>query len=90
MRKSKNIRTYAFQLHDFSIKFTVILSSLTPRFQKKRVAFLQLDLRRNATRCTSDYNRFIKKFQMLLLNRSSFENSNNAQKTIHIFMQNCF
>ena len=52
MRKSQNIRTYAFLLHDFPMKFSPILPFLT-RFRKKSAwLLLQLDLRRNATRCT--------------------------------------
>ena len=35
MRKSQNIRTYAFLLHDFPMKFSPILPFLT-RFRKKR------------------------------------------------------
>ena len=35
MRKSPNIRTYAFLLHDFPMKFSPILPFLT-RFRKKR------------------------------------------------------
>ena len=51
MRKSQNIRTYAFLLHDLPMKFSPILPFLT-RFRKKSAwLFLQLDLRRNATRC---------------------------------------
>ena len=51
MRKSQNIRTYAFLLHDLPMKFSPILPLLT-RFRKKGAwLFLQLDLRRNATRC---------------------------------------
>lgn len=52
MRKSPNIRTYAFLLHDLPMKFSLILPFLTRFRKKKRVAALQLDLRRNATRCT--------------------------------------
>ena len=52
MRKSQNIRTYAFLLHDLPMKFSLILPFLTRFRKKKRVAALQLDLRRNATRCT--------------------------------------
>ena len=52
MRKSQNIRTYAFLLHDLPMKFSLILPSLTRFRKKRRVATLQLDLRRNATRCT--------------------------------------
>ena len=52
MRKSQNIRTYAFLLHDFPMKFSPILPFLTRFRKKRRVAALQLDLRRNATRCT--------------------------------------
>ena len=52
MRKSQHIRTYAFLLHDLPMKFSPILPLLT-RFRKKGAwLFLQLDLRRNATRCT--------------------------------------
>ena len=52
MRKSQYIRTYAFLLHDLPMKFSPILPFLT-RFRKKSAwLFLQLDLRRNATRCT--------------------------------------
>lgn len=51
MRKSQYIRTYAFLLHDLPMKFSPILPFLT-RFRKKGAwLFLQLDLRRNATRC---------------------------------------
>ena len=35
MRKSQNIRTYAFLLHDLPMKFSLILPSLT-RFRKKK------------------------------------------------------
>ena len=52
MRKSQNIRTYAFLLHDLPMKFSLILPFLTRFRKKRRVAALQLDLRRNATRCT--------------------------------------
>lgn len=51
MRKSQNIRTYAFLLHDLPMKFSLILPFLTRFRKKRRVAALQLDLRRNATRC---------------------------------------
>ena len=51
MRKSQNIRTYAFLLHDLPMKFSPILPFLT-RFRKKACGNLQPDLRRNATRCT--------------------------------------
>lgn len=51
MRKSQNIRTYAFLLHDLPMKFSLILPFLT-RFRKKACGNLQPDLRRNATRCT--------------------------------------
>ena len=34
MRKSQNIRTYAFLLHDLPMKFSLILPFLT-RFRKK-------------------------------------------------------
>lgn len=50
MRKSQNIRTYAFLLHDLPMKFSLILPFLTRFRKKRRVAALQLDLRRNATR----------------------------------------
>ena len=53
MRKSKNIRTYAFQLHELPIKFFFHFSIFHLDSIKKRVAFLQLDLRKNATRCRS-------------------------------------
>ena len=52
MRKSQNIRTYAFLPHDLPMKFSLILPFLTRFRKKRRVAALQLDLRRNATRCT--------------------------------------
>ena len=52
MRKSQNIRTYAFLPHDLPMKFSLILPFLTRFRKKKRVVALQLDLRRNATRCT--------------------------------------
>ena len=52
MRKSQNIRTYAFLLHDLPMKFSLILPFLTRFRKKRRVAALQLDLRRNATHCT--------------------------------------
>ena len=35
MRKSQNIRTYAFLLHDLPMKFSLILPFLT-RFRKKK------------------------------------------------------
>ena len=35
MRKSQNIRTYAFLLHDLPMKFSLILPLLT-RFRKKK------------------------------------------------------
>ena len=52
MRKSQSIRTYAFLLHDLPMKFSLILPFLTRFRKKRRVAALQLDLRRNATRCS--------------------------------------
>ena len=65
MRKSQNIRTYAFLLHDLPMKFSPILPFLA-RFRKKGAwLFLQLDLRRNATRCTpiiAEANRNFKRF----------------------------
>ena len=71
MRKSQNILTYAFLLHDLPMKFSPILPFLT-RFRKKGVwLFLQLDLRRNATRCTpiitdsdGDYKYFLNGFRL--------------------------
>ena len=55
MRKFLKIRTYAFLPHDLSIKLFFIVH-FPPSFNlngnKKSVALLQLDLRRNATRCT--------------------------------------
>ena len=54
MRKFLKIRTYAFLPHDLSIKLFFIVH-FPPSFNlngnKKSVALLQLDLRRNATRC---------------------------------------
>ena len=55
MRKFLKIRTYAFLQHDLSIKLFFIVH-FPPSFNlngnKKSVALLQLDLRRNATRCS--------------------------------------
>ena len=55
MRKLLKIRTYAFLQHDLSIKLFFIVH-FPPSFNlngdKKSVALLQLDLRRNATRCS--------------------------------------
>ena len=65
MRKSQHIWTYAFLLHDLPMKFSPILPFLA-RFRKKGAwLFLQLDLRRNATRCTpiiAEANRNFKRF----------------------------
>ena len=71
MRKSQNIRTYAFLLHDLPMKFSSILPFLTRFRKKRRVAALQLDLRRNATRCRfiitdseEDFKRFLNDFRL--------------------------
>lgn len=50
MRKSKNIRTYAFQLHELPIKFFFIFPFHLDSI-KKRGGVFALDLRKNATRC---------------------------------------
>ena len=55
---------YTIFLWNFSPYITY--SHLSSHFiNKKRVTFLQLDLRRNATRCKSYYNRMKQKFQMV-------------------------
>ena len=51
MRRPGVIRTYAFLPHDLHIKISVISPISHPIPQKRRAALLQLDLRRNATRC---------------------------------------
>ena len=72
MRKSQNIRTYAFLPHDLPMKFSLILPFLTRFRKKRRVAALQLDLRRNATRCTfiiadldGNFKCFLKDFRLI-------------------------
>ena len=51
MRKPSQIWTYAFLPHDSPVKFSTVFPHRSPQFSaKKRAAFLQLVLRRNATR----------------------------------------
>ena len=84
MRKLLKIRTYAFLPHDLSIKLFFIVH-FPPSFNlngdKKSVALLQLDLRRNATRCNiiiaktgENVKRWIFKRYMLLYTDKNFLN----------------
>ena len=84
MRKLLKIRTYAFLPHDLPIKLFFIVH-FPPSFNlngdKKSVALLQLDLRRNATRCSiiiaktgENVKRWIFKRYMLLYTDKNFLN----------------
>lgn len=84
MRKILKIRTYAFLQHDLAIKLFFIVH-FPPSFNlngdKKSVALLQLDLRRNATRCSiiiaktgENVKRWIFKRYMLLYTDKNFLN----------------